>query len=97
MTDAATAMHDTAMRQAEGRENPGQLHCRNIRVGTRRTSMRLEPLYWASLDDIAQREGEPLSAVLGTIDQRKAPNASLTAAVRAFVVAYYRALARDAD
>lgn len=66
---------------------------RVIKVGERRTSMRLEPLFWTSLEEIAHREGRPLPELLDAIDRRKAAGASLTAAVRGYVVAYYRSIA----
>ena len=56
--------------------------------------MRLEPAMWAALDEACQREGMTRDELCNRIDRRKRAS-TLTAAVRAFVVGYYRATATE--
>lgn len=64
---------------------------RNITVLGRRTSVRLEPEMWTALRDIAKRERCRIHDVCSLIQMRKNPNTSLTAAIRVFLMLYYRA------
>lgn len=65
---------------------------RTIAAGDgRRTSVRLEPEFWAALDDICRREGLTLSDLCHRIDRTR--RTGLTAALRLHVVAYFRQLA----
>ena len=66
----------------------------NVRIGQRRTSLRLEPALWAALDEICQREGMTRHEICTTIDRRRRTS-TLTAAVRVYVVNYYRAAATE--
>jgi predicted DNA-binding ribbon-helix-helix protein len=63
---------------------------RNIKLAGRRTSLRLEPEFWDALDEIVVREGSSLSTLCERIKGRRGA-ANLTAAVRLFVLRYYRA------
>jgi predicted DNA-binding ribbon-helix-helix protein len=63
----------------------------NIRVDGRRTSVRLEPEIWSALLDVAAREGCTVHTLCTLIRARKRTHTSLTAAIRVFVVLYYRA------
>jgi predicted DNA-binding ribbon-helix-helix protein len=63
---------------------------RNIMVGGRRTSVRLEPEMWTALLDIARRENQTIHALATQVAERKKPETSLTAAIRVFCLAYYR-------
>lgn len=65
------------------------LICKNIKVNGRRTSLRMEPLIWEALQDICIREGVTLNALCSQIDVRRG-DTSLTAAIRVFIVSYYR-------
>jgi predicted DNA-binding ribbon-helix-helix protein len=65
---------------------------RNVTVGGRRTSLRLEPGMWDALDEIAEREEVSVSEIATLLDRRRG-GSSLTAAVRVFVLSYYRAAA----
>ena len=66
----------------------------NVRINGRRTSLRLEPAMWDALDEICQREDLTRHQLCTRIDRRKrAPG--LTAAVRVFVVEYFRAAATE--
>ncbi len=68
---------------------------RNVTVGKRRTSVRLEPEMWDSLKDIARREGCSIHDVCTLVDLRKNPRTSLTAAIRVFLMLYYRLAATE--
>ncbi len=71
---------------------------RNVTVGALRTSMRLEPEFWAALVDIARMENLSLDALCSRIDARRGTLAR-TAAIRLFATAYFgirRAAGADA-
>lgn len=68
---------------------------RNITVLGRRTSVRLEPEMWAALRDIAIREQCKVHDLCSLIEMRKNKDTSLTAAIRVFLMLYYRAAATD--
>ncbi len=64
---------------------------KNITVCGHRTSIRLEPEMWAALKDIAQREHTTIHSICSLIALRKLSDTSLTAAIRVFLMLYYRA------
>lgn len=64
--------------------------CRNVVVGGRRTSVRMEPLLWDSLADICRREARAIHDIVTMIDGRRGDSA-LTAALRIFILSYFRA------
>jgi len=64
--------------------------CRNVTVSGRRTSIRMEPLMWDSLVDICAREGRSVHDVSSLVDRCRG-DSSLTAALRVFILSYYRA------
>ena len=68
---------------------------RNISIAGRRTSVRLEPEMWQALKDIAVREKCSIHILCSMIAKRKRPQSSLTAAVRVFVMLYYRAASTE--
>lgn len=68
---------------------------RNITVLGRRTSVRLEPEMWAALRDIARREKCRTHDLCSLIQIRKNPRTSLTAAIRVFLMLYYRAASTE--
>ncbi|HEV2189568.1 MAG TPA: ribbon-helix-helix domain-containing protein [Stellaceae bacterium] len=58
-------------------------------VAGRRTSVRLEPVMWEALRDIARGRSMPVNDLVTEIDRhRGAP--SLTAAIRVYIVDFYR-------
>lgn len=63
--------------------------CKNVSVNGRRTSMRMDKETCSALSDICQRENMTLNALCSLIDERR-KEASLTAAVRLFIMIYYR-------
>jgi predicted DNA-binding ribbon-helix-helix protein len=62
---------------------------RNIVVAGRRTSMRLEPAMWDALQDIARRLGVSVHELVTQVDRDRTAS-SLTAAIRVFIVEFYR-------
>jgi len=68
---------------------------RNITVGGHRTSVRLEPAMWTGLQEICRRERSSLHEICTLIAAQRAPESSLTAAIRVFIMAYFRAAATD--
>lgn len=68
---------------------------RNITVMGRRTSVRLEPEMWNALKDISRREQCRIHDLCSLIHLRKNPDTSLTAAIRVFLMLYYRAAATE--
>ncbi|MHA1599747.1 MAG: ribbon-helix-helix domain-containing protein [Alphaproteobacteria bacterium] len=67
---------------------------RNVFVGDRRTSLRLEPAMWDALAEISRREDVTLHQLCALIDERRQAS-SLTAAIRVFIVAYFRSAATE--
>ncbi|HXV24228.1 MAG TPA: ribbon-helix-helix domain-containing protein [Alphaproteobacteria bacterium] len=62
---------------------------RNIWVGRRRTSLRLEPAMWQALEEVAGDGGLTIHELCTMIDSRRRES-TLTAAVRVFLLCYYR-------
>lgn len=79
----------------EGTGLRSTLVSRNITVLGRRTSVRLEPEMWAALRDIARREKCRIHDICSLIQIRKNPRTSLTAAIRVFLMLYYRAASTE--
>jgi predicted DNA-binding ribbon-helix-helix protein len=76
--------------------NEEHLISRNVTIGARRTSLRLEREIWEALEDICQREKVSLNEMCCTIDQYR-HNSNRTSAIRAFIVTYFRALATSVE
>lgn len=70
---------------------------RNLVVGKRRTSVRLENEMWAALRDVAKREGYTINGLASRIYRRKKVGQSFTSAVRVFLMVYYRNAAKAAN
>ena len=75
------AMHETNLNTA--------LICRNVTVSGRRTSIRMEQVMWTSLTDICRREDHTVNEIISIIDEKRAET-NLTAAIRVFIICYYR-------
>lgn len=71
-----------------------RLISRNVTVNGHRTSLRLEHDVWDALEEVCAREGMNMHEVCTMIDARRT-GSSRTAAVRAFVLGYFRAAASD--
>jgi predicted DNA-binding ribbon-helix-helix protein len=67
----------------------------NIVVGNHRTSVRLEPVMWDALRDIAHRQQVTVHDLVTDIDRERTAS-SLTAAIRVYIVDFYRAAALPA-
>src|SRR5579864_172853 len=67
---------------------------RNVTVAGRRTSIRLEPDMWEALHQICRREGKTLNEIVTEIDRQRVAS-SLTAAIRVYLLSYFRAAATD--
>jgi predicted DNA-binding ribbon-helix-helix protein len=74
------------------RRSDSTLVNRNVWVGERRTSLRLEPTMWQALDEVAALTGVTIHRICTLVDQRRRES-SLTAAIRVFLLTYYRAAA----
>ncbi len=66
----------------------------NVTVGGRRTSIRLEPSMWQALREISTREGKTMHALVTEIERGRAQS-SLTAAIRVYLLDYFRAAATE--
>lgn len=75
---------------------PSSLVIRNIVVAGHRTSVRLEPLMWDALQDIARRLRVTVHDLVTEIDRERTAS-SLTAAIRVYIVDFYRAAALPAE
>jgi predicted DNA-binding ribbon-helix-helix protein len=67
----------------------GALQKRSMRIAGHRTSLALEPQFWAALEKIARERAASLPSLIAGIDERRAkdaPEASLASAVRVFVL-----------
>ena len=67
----------------------GALQKRSMRIAGHRTSLALEPQFWAALESIARERVASLPALIASIDERRAkdaPEASLASAVRVYVL-----------
>ena len=71
---------------------PSSLVIRNIVVAGHRTSVRLEPLMWEALREIARQRQTNINQLVTEIDRHR-DSSSLTAAIRVFIVDYYRSAA----
>jgi predicted DNA-binding ribbon-helix-helix protein len=67
---------------------------RNVWIGRRRTSLRLEPAMWQALEEVAATSGLTIHQLCTMIDERQRES-SLTAAVRVFLLLYYRDASRE--
>lgn len=71
-----------------------RLQSRNVTVDGHRTSLRLETDVWDALDEICTRESLSVHEVCTLVEQRRT-GSSRTAAVRAFILGYFRDAASD--
>jgi predicted DNA-binding ribbon-helix-helix protein len=70
--------------------DPISLPIRNVVVAGHRTSVRLESVMWDSLHDIAHRRGVGINDLVTEIDGRRDGGLGLTAAIRVYIVDFYR-------
>ena len=63
----------------------------NVTIGGKRTSLRMRASEWSGLVEIARREGRQVSDIVNVVNARRG-DAALTAALRVFMVSYFRTL-----
>jgi predicted DNA-binding ribbon-helix-helix protein len=73
---------------------PSTLINRNVTVAGHRTSVRLEPAMWEALHHVCDAERKSLNDVVTEI-ARDQVESSLTAAIRVYVMSYFRAAAME--
>lgn len=78
-----------------GRTINSTLISRNVTVNGHRTSVRLEPDMWRGLIEICKREKSNQHEICSLIAVSKPKETSLTAALRVFIMAYFRAAATE--
>ena len=71
------------------------LQSKNVRIHSRRTSVRLEPQMWAALNEIAAIETCSIHDLCGAVHDMKEAGASFTAALRVFLMEYYRSASKS--
>ena len=62
-----------------------RLHKRSVTIAGHRTSLSLEPEFWAALRDQAETRGWSLARLIGEIDRDRAGR-NLSSAVRVFLL-----------
>lgn len=75
----------------------GALISKNVRIHDRRTSVRLEPEMWDALNEIAILEDCSIHDLCGAVHDLKDEGASFTAALRVFLMEYYRTAAKTSQ
>lgn len=75
----------------DAQEPKSTLISRNVTIMGRRTSVRLEPEMWTALKEISKKERCSVHDICSLISLRKNDNTSLTAAIRVFLMLYFRA------
>ena len=65
---------------------------RSILLAGHKTSVSLEEAFWQGLKEIANRRNMSVSALIGTIDNRRAEG-NLSSCIRLFVLDHFRSLA----
>lgn len=70
---------------------------KNVRIHDRRTSIRLEPEMWDALNEIAGIESCTIHCLCGAVYDLKEEGSSFTAALRVFLMEYYRSAARTSQ
>lgn len=92
MTDLARQNQQNVIKEEEPpQKSLSTLVSKNVTIDGRRTSVRLEPAMWNGLQDICSRERASIHVICSAIAHAKQARTSLTAAVRVFIVSYYRA------
>jgi predicted DNA-binding ribbon-helix-helix protein len=77
------------MGQPQG-EVPRRLLKRSFSLAGHRTSVALEPEFWAALADIAGSRNQALSALVAQADAARDPRRSLASALRVLALQEYR-------
>src|ERR1700726_4944410 len=85
-------------RRAPRKREPvrSSLVIRNIVVAGHRTSVRLEPVMWEALLEIVRLQQTNVNQLVTDIDRQR-HSSSLTAAIRVYIVDFYRSAASHAE
>lgn len=67
---------------------------RFVRIGDRRTALRLEPVFWVALEEIAKERGQAIEELLRDIVPSPSPR-NLTSRVRVAILAQFWSAAGD--
>ena|SRR2546423_641221 len=78
------------------REPASSLVIHNVVVAGHRTSVRLEPVMWEALQEIARQQETNINQLVTEIHRRR-NSSSLTAAIRVYIVDFYRSAATQAQ
>ena len=70
---------------------------RNITINGKRTSVRLEGQMWVALKEIAIREKCTIHDICSVISFQKSTNITLTAAIRIFIMLYYKVASTEEE
>src|SRR5690606_34381078 len=69
---------------------------RSLTLAGHRTSVSLEEPFWAALAEIAETEGMSVAALIARVDSGRPNDTNLSAAIRLFVLDWYRKRSRAA-
>ena len=89
------AASDSSLSIVSGERVRSSLVSKNVTILGRRTSIRLEPEMWVALVDIAKREQCSVHDLCTLVYIRKEDTTSLTAAIRVFLMLYFRAASTE--
>lgn len=92
---APTEAANDGTRRGLAPRRPSTLINRNVTVAGHRTSVRLEPAMWDALHHVCEREQKSLAEIVTDV-ARSQVESSLTAAIRVYVMSYFRAAATQA-
>jgi len=76
--------------------NPALSTIRNIVIGSRRTSVRLEAVFWVALHDIAEQQQRTVHQIVTELASHRLES-SLASAIRVYVLVYYQARVATGD
>jgi predicted DNA-binding ribbon-helix-helix protein len=62
------------------------LEKRSLSLSRHRTSIALEPEFWAALEAISEREGCSLVTIISRVDAARLPEQKLASALRVYVL-----------
>jgi len=71
----------------EKKPNRSALVSRNVWIGKRRTSIKLEPVFWDILERVCKREGMSIHEICTSVYERDS-GYGLTGAIRVFLLTY---------
>ncbi|MGG9999869.1 ribbon-helix-helix domain-containing protein [Pseudovibrio ascidiaceicola] len=63
---------------------------RSITLHGHRTSITLEPEFWAGLEDFARSQGKNITATIASIDDERNPENNLSSCIRVAVLKHFQ-------